>query len=356
MEAIFLAARHPGTPIVPLLAGRIGDGAAVRRTADALRPFLREGDVIVVSSDFTHYGPRYGYVPFGSDVPARLGALADFASAALGTCGLGAFEAHLASTGDTICGSEGLRLLLALLPSGARGEEAGRAMSGEGTGDWTNSVTYLAEVFRAEGGWEAKEPAKGEKSDMSETLDAEGRRMALTIARRTLEIFLAKGKAPTDAELGVPETGRLREPGAAFVTLTRFGMLRGCIGHIMAVEPLWTSIRDNAVSAAVHDSRFPPVTRSELDSIELGVSVLSAPRPIPSPADFVVGRHGIILEVLGRRALFLPQVAPEQGWNREQTFAALCRKAGLPSDAWRDPSAKFAVFEAQVFGEEELSR
>jgi AmmeMemoRadiSam system protein A len=140
------------------------------------------------------------------------------------------------------------------------------------------------------------------------------------------------------------------------VTLKKAGDLRGCIGHIEAVEPLWQDIRDNAVAAALYDRRFTPVQAAELASLELEVSILTPLTAVAGPAGFEVGRHGVVLSQSGRRAVFLPQVAPEQGWDRDTTLNHLARKAGLLEDAWRQPGARFEVFEAQVFGERTLAR
>lgn len=149
-------------------------------------------------------------------------------------------------------------------------------------------------------------------------------------------------------ERDVPLAGRLVENGGAFVTLHAHGELRGCIGTIIGREPLARAVAANGVAAAVHDPRFAPVTPDELSNITLEVSVLTPLREVAGPDDVVVGRHGILLEKNGRHAVFLPQVATEQGWDLATTLAHLCRKAGLPADAWRQ-GARLCVFEAEVF-------
>lgn len=140
----------------------------------------------------------------------------------------------------------------------------------------------------------------------------------------------------------------LLEHRGAFVTLTRGGNLRGCIGYIEGIKPLIEAVADNAASAAVRDPRFPPVTPDEVPDLELEVSALSPLRAVPGPEDIVIGRHGILLEKNGRRAVFLPQVAVEQGWDLETTLGHLCLKAGLPPHAWQE-GARFQVFTAEVF-------
>jgi len=150
----------------------------------------------------------------------------------------------------------------------------------------------------------------------------------------------------------MPELACLRAQGACFVTLNdASGNLRGCIGNLQAYEPLGDNLRHNALNAAFRDPRFPPLEPEELPETHIEVSILSAPSPIAGPEEFIIGRHGIILQQSGRSAVFLPQVAPEQGWDRETTLDFLARKAGLPADAWRQPGARFFVFTATVFGE-----
>lgn len=183
-------------------------------------------------------------------------------------------------------------------------------------------------------------------------LDKAEQSLALKMARTSLRIALTEERLADERELQVPETGIFREKRACFVTLHRLKNLRGCIGHILPVEELWKSIRSNAVSAALNDHRFRPVAASELSSIDLDISVLTLPRDIRDYTHFKAGPHGILMELRGRRAVFLPQVAPEQGWDEAATLTHLSMKAGLAPDAWRDPAARFQIFEAQVFSEE----
>jgi AmmeMemoRadiSam system protein A/AmmeMemoRadiSam system protein B len=350
MHAIFLAAVHPDALLVPLVVGDLGDAAEVRSLASRLRPLLRPGDVVIISSDFTHYGPNYGYQPFHDGVPGHLDDLLRAASIPLFRRDLEGFDDHLRKTGDTICGRQPVRLLLALLPPDATAQRLAADTSGRMTGDFTNSVTYLSLVYRSSGGW-PRVSGRSHGAQGPEVLGAEGREMALRIARTTLEDYLERGHVPDAQELGVPSSGPMRETHAAFVTLKKEGALRGCIGHIFPVEPLWRSIRDNAIAAAVKDRRFSPVAADELDDLEIEISVLTRPAPVAGPEEFEVGRHGVVLRAHGRSAVFLPQVAPEQGWDRTTTLTYLARKAGLAADAWRTPDAKLSVFEAQVFAE-----
>jgi len=150
--------------------------------------------------------------------------------------------------------------------------------------------------------------------------------------------------AAAGRELG-PRLTALR---GAFVTLTGRGMLRGCIGVIEGRLPLAATVVENGRAAALDDPRFPPVQESELAGLELEISALSPLAPVAGPGEIKVGRHGVLLAAGGRRAVFLPQVAPEQGWDRDTMLTQLALKAGLSPDAWRR-DASFEVFTAEVF-------
>jgi AmmeMemoRadiSam system protein A len=134
------------------------------------------------------------------------------------------------------------------------------------------------------------------------------------------------------------------------------GQLRGCIGYIEAVKPLYLAVREMAVAASTQDPRFSPVEPAELDSIDIEITVLSPTYPIPSPDSVVVGKHGVVIEKGGRSAVFLPQVPVEMGWDHDTYLSELCKKAILPRDAWKSPDARLSVFTGQVFGEKELGR
>jgi len=143
------------------------------------------------------------------------------------------------------------------------------------------------------------------------------------------------------------------EPRGVFVTLRRRADdgLRGCVGIVEARFPLGEAVRRAAVSAALEDKRFPPVTLRELPALTCDVSVLGPLSP-SAPEAVEVGRHGVVVRHDERSALFLPQVATEQGWDRETLLRQLCRKAGLSPDAWRHPECRLFVFETETYTED----
>ena len=178
-------------------------------------------------------------------------------------------------------------------------------------------------------------------------LDGSQRKDLLGIARRAVEGFIGTGKIP--AEEGA--RGKLAAPGAAFVTLTKNGRLRGCIGYTEAVAPLFKVVQECAVAAATEDPRFPPVSPKELPSLRVEISVLTPLFPI-RPEEVEVGRHGLMVSQGRMRGLLLPQVPVEWGWDRETFLDQTCVKAGLPPSAWRQ-GATLDAFTAEVFGEDD---
>ena len=177
-------------------------------------------------------------------------------------------------------------------------------------------------------------------------LDEPQRKALLEIARRALEGYVGAGKIPREEGA----RGALAAPGAAFVTLTKNGRLRGCIGYTEAVAPLFKVVQECAVAAAAEDPRFPPVSPMELPSLRVEISVLTPLVPI-RPEEVEIGRHGLMVSQGRMRGLLLPQVPVEWGWDRETFLDQTCVKAGLPPSAWRH-GATLRAFTAEVFGEE----
>ncbi len=153
----------------------------------------------------------------------------------------------------------------------------------------------------------------------------------------------------------LPDVPGMLVKRGAFVTINEHGALRGCIGHIADDRSLGDVVREMTVAAARDDPRFAPVTPAELAGLALEISVLTPPaalEPVPvDPRRIVVGRDGLIVRQGRHVGLLLPQVATEYHWGPDAFLAATCRKAGLPSEAWREPDTEVLAFQADVFGE-----
>lgn len=135
----------------------------------------------------------------------------------------------------------------------------------------------------------------------------------------------------------------------SFITLNEHGGLRGCIGTIIAHEPLYLNVWNMARAAAFNDPRFPPLQASEWPAVEIDISVLDQPTRCLDPSQIVIGRDGLILSYQGRSGVFLPQVPVEQGWDLKQYLNQLCLKAGVPRGSWEKPGAELFWYQALVF-------
>jgi AmmeMemoRadiSam system protein A len=177
------------------------------------------------------------------------------------------------------------------------------------------------------------------------------RRDLLRLARASIADALRDDGSLEEALSEIRLTPRLERERATFVTLKKKRSLRGCIGNLTPTEPLYRNVIQNARRSALRDPRFSPVTDGELPGLRLEISVLTPLEPVDGPESIVVGRDGVELEKGSYGAVFLPQVAPEQGWDRETLLENLALKASLPADGWKD--ARFRTFQAVVFGEED---
>ncbi|MHC1611280.1 MAG: TIGR00296 family protein [Candidatus Methanospirareceae archaeon] len=182
--------------------------------------------------------------------------------------------------------------------------------------------------------------------------EEEGKR-GLELARTAIERYLReriKLKAPDD----LPPS--FEERRGVFVTLNKFGNLRGCIGYPYPVFKLKEGIIEAAISAAVGDPRFPPVTEDEFKDVTIELTILSMPeelkvKPEELPEHIEIGRHGLIVKKGMYQGLLLPQVATEYKWSAEEFLCQTCWKAGLPQDAWLEEETEVSRFEGQIFKE-----
>jgi uncharacterized protein len=168
--------------------------------------------------------------------------------------------------------------------------------------------------------------------------------LLLQLAHDAIESALIGNSISTE-----PPTPHLAEPRGAFTTLHIEGKLRGCVGYVVPLYPLYRTVAETAVAAAFQDDRFPPVTGAEAPLLKVEISILSPLKPI-SPEEIVVGKHGLVVNRGSYRGLLLPQVPLEWGWDRGTFIAQTCRKAGLPADAWR-VGATLEAFTAEIFSE-----
>lgn len=351
--------------VIPIIVGTLREDMEIRLLAQILNRYITENDIVIVSSDFTHFGPRYQYEPFDSNIRENIHRLDEEAFQCLRAADLKAFLNFQKQTGDTICGLYPCAVLLAMLPHGAKGALLHYETSMDSFAeDDHNSVSYMAIVFSG---------AKGSESlclqsdlTLEDTTDsilsADAKQSLLKIARDAVIIYVRENRIPSLNELCVPDHTVFNSPMGAFCTLFKapditnsdFSAnkkeLRGCIGYIWPVKPLIDAVVENAIAACSRDHRFQPITCDELNELRIEINVLTQPKRVDSVEEIVIGKDGIVMYKDGRQAVFLPSVATEFGWNLEQTLIQLSIKAGCGANGWKE-QAKFDIFQSQCFGE-----
>lgn len=181
-------------------------------------------------------------------------------------------------------------------------------------------------------------------------LTDEEKKILLEIARDSIKEEF--GLAIVDLNRDFSET--LKQKCGAFVTLTIDGELRGCIGYIVSDKPLYELVYEVAKKSAFEDPRFYPLSKEEVDHIEIEISVLSPPKRIKSIDEIKVGEHGLIIQKGPFHGLLLPQVATRYNWTVKEFLEHTCLKAGLSKNEWKDPQTKIEIFSAEVFSENEI--
>ena len=340
MQLLFIKKVLPEARVVPIAFGG-SSFANCEMVASALADMTKGRDdvLIVASTDMSHYHTA---------AEARK---IDLASVEL-LRNFAAKEIYDKSTkGEQIfCGYMPVAtVLLAAKKTGAdKINILQYANSGNITGDMKNVVGYTSAVIYRDSAAsvdESKVKAKG-----GAMLNDSQRKILLRIAREAITAYLKTGKV-----LQVKEDDPvLNKEMGAFVTLHEKNELRGCIGNIIGKGPLYLTVRDMAIESATGDPRFSKVTPDEMKDIDIEISVLSELEKVKNADEIELGTHGVLIRKGFSSGVFLPQVATETGWTKEEFLSCLCtHKAGLLPDAWKTGEADMYIFTAEVFGEKE---
>ncbi len=325
----------PGVPVVPLYVGPLHDGQR-SAAAQTLAGFLGPRDILLASSDFTHYGEAFDYQPFpsGHGFHRRLFQLDSQVIAAAGSLDPSLFHGSLRELRSTVCGRDPIALLLETLHLLAGDDVFQQTLdyqtSAEITGETHHSVSYAAlGYFRPD----------------SFFLDAEAGRALLASARATLDRLRATGErqsVPPDSPCPA-----LARRAALFVSLHQGRELFGCIGTRNASLPIAEAAPELTLAAALDDPRFPR-HRDIPEDLAIEISVLTPMRRVRDWKAFHIGRDGVCLDYASRTELLLPQVAAHGPRTATGFLEALSQKAGLPPHAYSDPRARLSLFRAQV--------
>ncbi len=337
MQIPFIQIALKDAKIVPIaFGGQSFDDASYLAEALAKALKTRSNYLIVASTDLSHYRPYEEANSIDRHLVNLLMTMKGrklYDEARLGICEL--------------CGF--MPVTAALLAAERLGYDKIKilkyANSGDTCGNKENVVGYLSAVIY-------KESPK-EKEGESAMLNESQRKRLLQIARESITSYVKDGKRKQFVEADPV----LNEEMGAFVTLHELGELRGCIGNMIGHGPLYQTVADMAIEAATGDPRFPTLSAREIDKIDLEISVLTPLKKVSGPDEIKIPGHGVVVRRGFKSGVYLPQVATETGWNKEEFLTSLCgQKAGLSPDAWKDPATEMYVFSAEVFGEKEFSK
>ena len=347
VQVPFIQVLFPKAKIIPAIVGEADPAMAGRFGAALAKVLAGRRALVVASSDLSHY-------PSAEDANAvdkkTLEAIASLDSAAFRTT-VRMQEAKRVRGLDT-CACGEAPIMAAMAAARAMGATGGQVVSYAHSGDLPigereRVVGYGAVVFTA-GRETGKTTGTAAPAASDRNLTPVDKKALLALARETISRFLAAQTVPLPRGLNPAAMERR----GVFVTLKKHGDLRGCIGRMIPDRPLATLVGAMALQAAFEDPRFRPVTLEEVPKLEIEISVLTPMKQVSGPDEIMVGRDGVLLQKGTRSAVFLPQVAPEQGWQRDEMLDNLARKAGLPDKAWRE-GARFSTFQALVFSEAE---
>ncbi|MDP8253964.1 MAG: AmmeMemoRadiSam system protein B, partial [Candidatus Kaelpia aquatica] len=343
LQIPFLQAVLSDFKIIPIVVGRLSMGS-IERAAEILKDYVSRDSIFIISSDFTHYGYRYGYLPFNDNIEENIKKLDYGAVEEIEKLDHASFLQYIQKTQATICGRIPIAILLSMLPRDTKAQVIRYDTSGEMTKDFSTSISYVTIGFY-------ENSSKIKDGVSKNKLTEVEKKSLLKLSRKTLEYYIKEKKIPKTEDLGIELTENLKKNRGAFVTLHKEKRLRGCIGEILPRKPLYQVVIERTIDAAVNDFRFTQVTESELDNITIEISALTPPQKVNSYKDIVIGQDGMLMKKGPRGAVFLPQVAPEQGWDLDTTLSHLSSKAGLEPSAYKE-GASFEVFQAEVFSEE----
>jgi len=339
--------------IVPILIGQASE-STLELLAKVLAANFDEKTLLVVSSDLSHYpDSKTAKVVDQQTVEAILSGSKDRLVEVLKK-----LTDEYPQVDTFACGSEAIKVGLAVAESLSMGKGRlfSKTNSGTVSGQEDRVVGYAAMGFLGKLNPPALHhngtgPAGGQSSKFKaeEELDGDQQKTLLEIARQALENYFKTEKV---SDIKVNDE-LLKQERGVFVTLKKDGQLRGCIGQFVPQKPLYQLVQDMAVSAAAYDHRFSPLQYHELGNIKIEISVLSPMEKISFWQNVELGKYGVYLKYGDRSATFLPQVAAETGWSREEFLSQLCaQKMGLSENCYQDPQAELFVYTAQVFGEE----
>jgi len=323
VQVPFIQKTLPHAKIVPIVMGFPSKNSISRLSNALVKSLKNKNALVVVSTDMSHYLPKKR----ANEVDSQTISL-------IKSFKINSLISKLEQRENILCGGGGVvsALLYAQKLGKAKVNILNYADSSLAGGPESQVVGYMAaSIFL-------------ETTNTRFSLSSEEKKALLNIAKSSINLFVQENKI---LDYRTQNPNFLSNRGA-FVTIKKRGRLRGCIGFIEPVMPLYQTIIQASIYAACKDARFVPVSPSELKDLEIEISVLSPLKKIKNPAVIKVGKHGLLISKGNNRGLLLPQVPVENRWSRQDFLQNTCLKAGLPENAWKSGTDIF-IFEAIVF-------
>ncbi|MBN1598703.1 MAG: AmmeMemoRadiSam system protein B [Bacteroidales bacterium] len=326
--------------IIPIIIG--GQSQEIcRKLADALEPYFNKDNIFVISTDFSHY-PNYEEAKMADAKMAN--AILTNSARKFILIKNQVENSNINNLATAMCGWTSVLTLINItekLPDVSYKKIVYKNSGDSRYGDKERVVGYYA-IVAAKGTSEQSE---------SDYLNENEKIELLRIARKTLSTYLSESVIPACNKEHI--TGNMNSQAGAFVTLKLNDNLRGCTGNFYPDKPLYLTVQDMTVAAATQDPRFSPVSKSEAQKLEIEISVLTPLIKISSSDEFILGKHGVYIRKGPYSGTFLPQVATETGWSKEEFLGHCSRdKARIGWDGWK--TAELYVYEALIFNEHEF--
>ena len=323
-----------GYSIVPIMIGDVDD-QKILELARIINKYRDNKTLIVVSSDFTHYGKRFNFLPFKDNIRENVKKMDFKLISFLVKKDLSGFLNYLSDTGITVCGGKPIALLIPIFSDDKYSIQwVNYYNSGDLTKDYSHSVSYASITVI-------------KKGSSQNFLNRNEQKKILDISKYVLKNYLNKTPDINEIKSKFPITDNLKKERGIFVTLKKRGQLRGCIGSLVTRKSLFTSVIEKTLDAALRDPRFSPVNRLEAGDLSIEISVMTPLKILQDYKKIRLGIDGVYLKRGYSSSVFLPQVAVETGWTLDRFLSKLCQKGGMSADAYKQKDIKIYIFQVQ---------
>jgi AmmeMemoRadiSam system protein B/AmmeMemoRadiSam system protein A len=320
--------------IVPIMIGTV-DKQKILELAATIDKYRDKNTLIVVSSDFTHYGKSFNYTPFKDNIREKIQEMDFKLISFLANKDLLGFLNFVSDTGITVCGNKPIAMLIPIFSDNQYScQWINYYNSGDLSGSYSHCVSYVSILGI-------------QKRKLQILLDQDEQNKVMALSRYVLENYLDTPLNIAEIQSRFPLTENLKKKRGLFVTLRNRDKLRGCVGSLVTDKTLFVSIIEKTLDAALRDPRFPLVKKLEAPGLSIEISIMTPLKKIQDYREIRLGTDGVYLILGTKNSVFLPQVATETGWGLDRFLSELCRKGGMPDAAYKQEDIELYIFQVQ---------